>query len=78
MLDGEATDGGTIEDDATTMKDANGNLLCYEPDLNNFSYATEIVYYSQDLQSEKTMPIKEYMEEEKPKTIEGGNYILQF
>ena len=76
MLDGEATDGGTIEDDATTMKDANGNLLCYEPDLNNFSYATEIVYYSQDLQSEKTMPIKEYMEEEKPKTIEGGNYIF--
>ena len=48
ILDGESMGGiGVADDESGTLKSTSG-IICYEPNLNNFSYKTEIIYYSQD------------------------------
>ena len=52
--------------------------LFYEPDLNNFSYKTEIVYYSSDLTQKEYKPVKEYIKEGKPSKIKIGEDTYTF
>jgi len=78
MLDGESMGGiGVIDDDAEA-REYSDSTKCYEPNLNNFSFKTEIVYYSSDLKTTKTTPIKEYLANKKPNTItvEGATYTF--
>jgi len=73
VVDGEKAIGeGVIETEVGTLKTLNG-ALCYEPDLNNFSYETEVIYYSEDLKEEYPVSIKEFIENGKQNTITGDD-----
>ena len=77
MLDGVNSNGiGTAEDDSTTFKSSDGTIA-YEPNVNNLSYKTEMVYYSSTFE-EKTVSLKEYLSEGKKKniTVDGKEYRL--
>ena len=77
ILDGVNSNGiGTAEDEAETFESSDGTIA-YEPDINNLSYKTEMVYYS-DTFEEQTISIKEYLKEGKKKSIsvDGKKYTL--
>lgn len=77
ILDGVNANGvGTADDDAETFKSSDGTIA-YEPDVNNLSYKTELVYYS-DTFEEQTVSIKEYLAGGKKKSIsvDGTTYTL--
>ena len=77
-IDKEGVQGvGTVEFEAKAVKASDGTLA-YEPDLNNFSYATQVVYYSPDFKTEYTMPIKEFINAGCPSTkiIDGKQYTF--
>lgn len=75
ILDGESMGGIGIVDDESGVMTASDGTECYEPNLNNFSYKTEVIYYSQDLSTEKLVSVKEYIKNGKQKTIDG-TYIF--
>ena len=72
IFDGESMGGIGIVDNKFEKMTSSDGTICYEPNLNNFSYKTEIVYYSEDFNSKKTVPIKEYINNGKQKTIDSG------
>lgn len=77
-IDGENAKGiGTVDFDSGVIKASDGTLA-YEPDLKNFSYATQVVYYSPDFSTEYTMSIKEFIDEGHPstKTVNGQKYTF--
>ena len=78
ILDGESMGGIGVADDDAEAREYSDSTKCYEPNLNNFSYKTEIVYYSEDKKTTKTTPIKEYLANNKPNTItvEGATYTF--
>ena len=85
MLDGEATDSGLIEDEATAKTSVNSEngeqVLFYEPDLNGFAYTTEIIYYNSDNISDddvKIISIKEYIDNGKKFSIKDNNKTYIF
>lgn len=75
ILDGESMGGIGIVDDESGLMTSSDGTECYEPNLNNFSYKTEVIYYSQDLSTEKLVSVKEYIKNGKQKTIDG-TYIF--
>lgn len=77
-IDGENSAGIGIVDTETGIMTSSDETKCYEPDLNKFSYKTEIVYYSSNLQEQITMSVKEYLEKGKPKTIEYEGQTYTF
>ncbi len=77
ILDGINSNGiGIAEDESKTFTSSDGTLS-YEPDLNNLSYKTEIVYYSPTFE-EYTVGIKEFIEDGKKKdlTVDGKKYVF--
>ena len=78
VLDGVNSNGiGIIDHEAAIMESTDG-VICYEPDLNNFSYTTEIVYYSPDKKTTQTLNIKDYLEKESPKYLDIGGIRYTF
>ena len=78
VIDGEnAKDAVSIQMEVA-IKEATDGTLSYEPDLNNFSFATQIIYYSEDFSKEYTIPVKEYVTQGKPlvQTIDGVKYTF--
>ena len=78
MLDGVNAKGiGTAEDESKEFKSSDGTIA-YEPDLNNLSYKTEVIYYSEDFKNQYKVSIKQYIEEGKKKqiTVEGKTYTF--
>lgn len=78
IIDGENAKGVGIVDDDSKIATASDGTKCYEPNLNNFSYKTEVVYYSADLKKQYTMSIKEFLEQGKPSTTtyDGETYTF--
>ena len=78
IIDGENSKGVGIVDDDSKIATASDGTKCYEPNLNNFSYKTEVVYYSADLKKQYTMSIKEFLEQGKPSTTtyDGETYTF--
>ena len=77
IIDGIKAKGRVIEDDVKVATATDGTKY-YEPDLNNFTYTTEIVYYSSDLKKEKTISVEEYIKQNKPSTITINGEIYIF
>ena len=77
IIDGVKAQGRVVEDEVKVGTSTDGTKY-YEPDLNNFTYTTEIVYYSSNLNTEKTISVDEYMQKGKPSTItiEGATYTF--
>ena len=78
IIDGVNSNGIGIVDTETGIMNSSDGTQCYEPDLNNFSYKTDIIYYSENMQQQYTMPVKEFIEKGKPVTteVEGQKYIF--
>ena len=68
IIDGENAKGVGIVDDDSKIATASDGTKYYDANLNNFSYKTEVVYYSADLKKQYTMSIKEFLEKGKPAT----------
>ena len=77
IIDGQKVKGKIIEEE-TKVETATDGTKYYEPDLNNFTYKTEIVYYSSNLNTEKTITVDEYIKQGKPKTITVGSSTYTF
>lgn len=78
VVDGVNAKGvGIVDFSAGVMTSSDGTKV-YEPDLNNFSYTTEVVYYSPDFTKEYTMKIQDFIDAGKPstKTINGEVYTF--
>ena len=78
IIDGENSSGVGIVDMESGVMTSSDETKCYEPNLNNFSYKTEVVYYSKDLKKQYTMTIKEFLEQGKPATTtyDGETYTF--
>lgn len=78
IIDGENSSGVGIVDMESGVMTSSDDTKCYEPNLNNFSYKTEVVYYSKDLKKQYTMTIKEFLEQGKPMTTtyDGETYTF--
>ena len=78
ILDGVNSNGIGVVDTETKVMTSSDGTKCYEPDLNNFSYKTEIIYYSSDFNTKQTKTIKEFIEEGKLSSIEvsGTKYTF--
>ena len=77
-IDGIGVKGVGIVEFEALQKTASDGTKYYEPDLSNFSYATQIVYYSPDFKTEHTITIKEFIEQGHPttQTVNGQTYTF--
>jgi len=78
IVDGERSNGIGIVDTVTATITSTTGTKCYEPDVNKFSYKTEVVYYSPDFKDEHTITVKEYLEKGKPSTLITKGQVYTF
>jgi len=79
ILDGIEPKGlRTVEFDSKAKVASDEETYFYEPDLNNFSYSTQIVYYSSDFKKQHLISIKEYIDLNRPRTLTVGGEVYTF
>ncbi len=78
ILDGIIPEGVGVIGIESGIATASDGTLFYEPNLYNFSLKTEIIYYSPNFSQEYYMPVKEYLENDRPLTtiVNGETYTF--
>jgi len=78
IIDGIEAQGVGIAEINSGTKTATDGTIYYEPDLNNFSYSTKIVYYSPDLKTEHCITLQAFIELGRPATLELAGKTYTF